>query len=242
MVAALATIASHLATRIFAPVYIPAANGDIRDLLLRYGYVDSEREAVCRALLLSAYTEEEQRQAAEAVAQEVARTVSETLDRLIGPRMLDAFRADLFGLFRDAMTLWRRTQYSKIKFDATLEDSEDSEWGILGDLYGDESAAESQAQLPPPQSFVTLVLFPRILIVRGVVEEDDEEGDDNEVVFGGIAFWNWQAATAAQELREDMEARRLKRGGSRKERKMAINGSGSVPTSPTKSKGRHFLP
>lgn len=77
-----------------------------------------------------------------------------------------------------------------------------------------------------------LALFPRIMIVR---EEVDE------VVFGGIALWNWQAAAAAQELREDVEARRPKRGASRKKKKMTINGSGSAPTSPTKLKGTPFL-
>jgi hypothetical protein len=77
-----------------------------------------------------------------------------------------------------------------------------------------------------------LMLFPRIMIVG---EEVDE------VVFGGIALWNWQAAVAAQELREDIEARRPKRGVSRKERKMTVNGSGSAPTSSTKLKGAPFL-
>jgi hypothetical protein len=77
-----------------------------------------------------------------------------------------------------------------------------------------------------------LVLFPRILIIR--------EDDDQESVFGETAFRNRKAATAAQELREDKDARRPKRGTSRKERKMTITGSGSTPASPTKVKGAHF--
>lgn len=77
-----------------------------------------------------------------------------------------------------------------------------------------------------------LVLFPRILIIR--------EDDDQESVFGETAFRNRKAATAAQELREDMDSRRPKRGTSRKERKMTITGSGSTPASPTKLKGAHF--
>jgi hypothetical protein len=47
------------------------------------------------------------------------------------------------------------------------------------------------------------VLFPRIIVVQ---EERDE------VVFPGIALRDWQAAASAQQLREDIDARRIARG------------------------------
>jgi hypothetical protein len=65
MAAALAVIASHLSTRIFTPVYMPAANEGIRELLRACAEVDCKREAMCRALMLSAYEDDEQSQAAD---------------------------------------------------------------------------------------------------------------------------------------------------------------------------------
>jgi hypothetical protein len=76
--------------------------------------------------LLSAYTGDEQRQTAETPVREVTRSVSEILGPLVDPSILDAFRAELDTLFQDAMMLWRGAQYSTVKFDATIEDSEES--------------------------------------------------------------------------------------------------------------------
>ena len=191
---------------------------------------------MCRALLLSAYTADEQRQAATAVVRDVARTVTDILGPLINLSILDTFRTELLELFHDAMMIWWRAQYSMIQIYATIEDTEDERWGRLSD-DGDESAAESQAQLPPPRAFIMLVLFPRILIVRK--EDGDDDDDDDDVAFGGIGFWNSQAATAAEELREDTAARRPKRVTSRRDRRMT-NGKSSIPTSPIKLKGPSF--
>jgi hypothetical protein len=226
MAASLATIASQLATRIFTPFYKPAASDDIIELLLRHAEADCQKEAICRALLLSEWTRKEQHEAVEALLQEVTDTVTKRLSYLIDSNILDAFRGELRDLFEYAMRFWRDAQYSTSKFDATVDDIEESGWRILSDLNNGGPAPESQTK------FVILALFPRIFIVR---EEDDE------VLFGGIGFWNWQTAAAAQKLRDDMEVRPLKRGVSRKERKMSNNGSGSAPTSPTKLKGAPFL-
>ena len=76
-----------------------------------------------------------------------------------------------------------------------------------------------------------LALFPRIIVVQ---EERDE------VVFPGIALRDWQAAEAAQQLREDIDTRRVARGNPR-ERKGTMSGLGSAPSSPTKAKRPPFL-
>lgn len=70
------------------------------------------------------------------------------------------------------------------------------------------------------------MLFPRIIVVQ---EERDE------VVFPGIALRDWQAAASAQQLREDIDARRIARGNLKRERKATMNGIGSAHTSPAKA-------
>lgn len=79
MAAALATIASHLVARVFTPVYLPTPNDGVRDLLLRYADADCQKEVTCRALLLSAYTADEQRKTVEIIVREVTGAVSEIL-------------------------------------------------------------------------------------------------------------------------------------------------------------------
>src|ERR1700712_2409941 len=63
--AALATIASLLATRIFAPFYFytPTTGDYFKELLVRLAEEDCQQELMCRALLLSKWTEEERRDA-----------------------------------------------------------------------------------------------------------------------------------------------------------------------------------
>ena len=205
MAAALAVIASHLSTRIFTPVYMPAANEGIRELLRACAEVDCKREAMCRALMLSAYEDDEQSQAADSTIRDVYSTVSEILEPLIDCTKLDVFRTELRDLFGGAVALWRHAQYSTIKFDATVDGSyaEDSDWNtFLDDSNSEEESAatQSQATLPPARTFVMLALFPRIIVVQ---EERDE------VVFPGIALRDWQAAEAAQQLREDIDTRRV---------------------------------
>jgi hypothetical protein len=122
---------------------------------------------------------------------------------------------------RSSSTLLSRSSRTQIGLHSAIHNDGD-----------DDSAAESHTHLLSPQNFLMLVLFPRILIIR--------EYDDEELVFGKTAFRNSKAATAAQELREDIDARRPKRGTSRKERKIMITGCGSTPASPTKLKTAHF--
>jgi hypothetical protein len=109
MAAALAVIASHLSTRIFTPVYMPAANEGIRELLRAYAEVDCKRETMCRALMLSAYEDDEQSQAADSTIRDVYSAVSEILEPLIDCTKLDVFRTELRDLFRGAVALWRQT-------------------------------------------------------------------------------------------------------------------------------------
>jgi hypothetical protein len=102
---------------------------------------------------------------------------------------------------RSSSMLLSRPSRTRIELHSAIHDDGDD----------DESAAESHTHLLPPQNFLMLVLFPRILIIR--------EDDDEELVFGETAFRNRKAATAAQELREDLDARRPKRDTSRREKK-----------------------
>jgi hypothetical protein len=221
--AALAIIASQLATRIFTPFYKPAASDDIRELLLGLAEEDCQKELMCRALLLSQWTEEGQREAEEGLRKEVIDTVTKGLGPWIDDNKMDAFRQELRDLLKGAMRLWRGAQNSTSKFDATVDDIRDPGWGILSDLNNGEPPADSHAKS------AILALFPRILIIRE---------DEDEVLFAGIGLWDWQTAAAEQELREDMEARQPKR---RKERKMSNNESSGAPTSPTKLKSTAFL-
>jgi hypothetical protein len=220
MAAALAIIASQLTTRIFTPFYKPTASDDIKELLLALAEEDCQKELMCRSLLLSQWTEEEQSEAEEGLRKEVINTVTKELGFWINDNKMHTFRQELQDLLTDAMRLWRGAQKSTTKFDATVDDIGEPGWGILNDLNNGE---------PPPDSDVKspiLALFPRILIVR-------EVGDD--VLFDGIGLRDWQITAAEQELREDMEARQPKR---RKERKMSNN---DAPTSPIKLKSPAFL-
>jgi hypothetical protein len=104
MAAAFAVIASHFFIRIFTPVYMPAANEGIRELFRACAEMDCKRETMCRALMLSAYEDDEQSRAADLTIRDVYSTVSEILESLIDCTKLDVFRTS-YGICLEE--LWR---------------------------------------------------------------------------------------------------------------------------------------
>ncbi|OQV09599.1 hypothetical protein CLAIMM_13706 [Cladophialophora immunda] len=222
--AALATIASMLSTRIFTPFYFyrPTASDDFKELLIRLAEEDSRKELMCRALLLSPWTKKEQRDAEECLVKEATGAVAKSLGFWINDNTLDAFRRELLGLFKEAVELWRQTQNSSVKFEATVDDIDEPGWEVLSALSNGEPPEDSQAKP------ATVALFPRVLVI----------GKDEDVtLFDGIGLWDWQTAAAEQELKEDMEAKGRPRRGRRK----MSNATNGALMSPIKLKGASFL-
>src|SRR5258708_6819401 len=113
--------------------------------------------------------------------------------------------------------------------------AEDSDWNtFLNNSNSEEESAatQSQAILSLARTFVILALFSRIIVVQ---EERDE------VVFPEIAFRDWQAAEAAQQLKEDIDIRRIARGNLRREKKSTISGFNNALSNLTKMKRPSFL-
>jgi hypothetical protein len=59
MAAALTVIASHFSTYIFTPVYMPTVNEGIKELFRACAEMDYKHEAMCRALMLLTYEDDE---------------------------------------------------------------------------------------------------------------------------------------------------------------------------------------
>lgn len=134
MAAALAILADRIAAYIFMPIYIPAANEDIEQMLMLHADEDSRTKAVCRALLLAANTEEDNREVAEKLVLDVKTDTSKILSPLLDPSMIERFGAELHRLVHDAMTLWWHAQRSIIKIEASIEDAEGWKWDDLSNI------------------------------------------------------------------------------------------------------------
>lgn len=204
---------------------------------------DSRKEAVCRALLLSASTEDENRQAAEKLVLDVANDVNRILSPLLNPSVIEPFSAELYRLVHDAMILWWRAQRSSMKIEASIEDVEGWKWDELSIFRntGENTAFDSLASATTIRNSRMIPLFPRIVVVHE---------DEFRLVFPGVAVWDWQTLAAEQELREYIATRRSRAlrgsgsngGGLRRDRRMSIaDGYGSAVRSPTNSTIPSFL-
>lgn len=162
---------------------------------------DSRKEAVCRALLLSASTEDENRQAAEKLVLDVANDVNRILSPLLNPSVIEPFSAELYRLVHDAMILWWRAQRSSMKIEASIEDVEGWKWDELSIFRntGENTAFDSLASATTIRNSRMIPLFPRIVVVHE---------DEFRLVFPGVAVWDWQTLAAEQELREYIATRR----------------------------------
>jgi hypothetical protein len=232
MAAALALIADRIDYHIFAPIYTSGENEGIRELLFQHAEVDIKREAACRALVLSGYTEDDQRRAAEGLVRDVTNQVSSLLRCLLGPSLIDGFTTELEKLIHDSMTLWWPAQRSSLKIDTSVEDMDGEGWN---DLNIFDSAVES-----PTSDRFQIALFPRVVIAQ--------EGG-LRLVFPGAALWESQTAAAEEEWKEHKEAIKAARrpttlrgqgsngGDLRRERRLSLvdgyRGALRSPTSPT---------
>jgi hypothetical protein len=222
MAAALAIVADRIGYRIFAPIYTGVRDDGIRELLLQHAETDFNREAACRALVLSGYEEDHQKRAAEEVVLEVTKKVSSLLGCFLSPGVTDSFRAELKTLIHDAMTLWWFAQRSQHKIETSVEDEEGWEWNSL-------NVFDSTVSRPESDQF-QIALFPRVIIAR-----DDEWG----LVFPGAALWESQTAAADREWQKHKAAVKVVkrstsfRGPGLSGRRMSRVDAPGSPTSPT---------
>jgi hypothetical protein len=231
MAAALAILADRIDYLIFAPLYTGARDDGIRELLLQHAETDINREAACRALVLSGYTEDHQTQAAETLVLDVANKVSNLLSCFLSPSVIDNFRSELKTLIHDAVTLWWLAQRSLQKIETSVEEEEGWEWNNL-------NIFDSAIERPASDQFL-IALFPRVIIARA---------DGWGLVFPGAALWEWQTAAAEREWQEHKAAikaaRRptsLRGPGSSGRRMSRVDGYGNASGSPTSPTDASFL-
>ncbi|KAI9771732.1 MAG: hypothetical protein M1839_002742 [Geoglossum umbratile] len=197
--AALHIISAHITTKIFKPCYLhetPGADEAIKEVL-RQQSLDETKLRITRAFLLM--------YPAEIVNKAILRTINTTVSdvvKILSPILgdqTDEFRADLNELLREAVSLWRKAQYSREMVEARTEKEDYRDWKWL------RRFGEFDDTPKPPTNFGRLNLFPYVYF----------RGKSHDIpIYEGIVLWSDQKAVteSEEECRKSMLAESQGRG------------------------------
>lgn len=233
MAIAIATFGFLLTTHIFAPTYIRTANDELHNILLEQAELDSTKESLCRALLLSMFDDADRESAVAGARSTVAKEADDLLGPLLASEARGAFRSEFDVLTHEAAGLWYRAQHSTVRVEASLKDTDIGDWRDL-DLplpssehsspVASAAAATDLSQDEPIQA-----VFPSIFTVRGA---------DWEAIFPGILLRNAQIAAAEREWKHDISqpgrGQSARSGQSKRNRRASgVSGYPGIVRSPT---------
>ncbi|TVY40184.1 hypothetical protein LOCC1_G005539 [Lachnellula occidentalis] len=181
--ALLAILARSISQHIFQPTYLlenDDERDEMRELLVLQAVADSKKESFCRALLLSIFPMDQEKNGMKAM-ERVVREVSWCVRNLISDAKYDGFQSKMENIACKAWEAWRIIQSTREKFEPLFE---------LDHVAGLEWRA-----LPFDERRVSVS---QDSIAR--VEADEAFGQPPDPVTPGVVLMKSQSTLAAKEL------------------------------------------
>jgi hypothetical protein len=196
MVVALAVLSSLISEHVLLATYIPGG-ADLHDLLLEKAEENDEAESLCRALLLSLQSTEEQDEMGESARKRVVNQFITFSAQLLEPEQYQDSLTHLEGLSRKAASLWQVAQRSNFKIDAGKMISSSERWkkfNIPISNLEQQTGEDTTLRSDDSASKVVLVVFP------GFVKTHTDRTD---VIFPRIVVTGSQIARSDYEYRQE---------------------------------------
>lgn len=205
--ALLAILTRCIDQHIFQPTYILEEDDEIRQLLVNLATTNSQKESICRALLLSIDPEKQAKNALKRRVQ-ATREIAWYIQDVLSPVKYETFMSRLDQVVQEALEIWQIAQCATDKFEPlfVLNDIhyEDFDWQLL--KFGENvvSDGEQSAGVVTGEDEELLVIFPRIYSI-----EDNEPYPINT----GVALMRSQSVAAAEEVELERKKPSSPKGG-----------------------------
>jgi len=174
--ALLAILARAISQHIFQPTYILEKGGEIREILVLQAIANSRKESFCRALLLSIFPADQERNVTKAMDQ-VVRDISLCVRNLVSEAQSESFQSGVQDIVQKARGAWRLVQNSREKFEPyfELDHDADLEWRGLNFVDGHVSVVHDSI-VRAEDDEALLLIFPRIHIIADTIPEPVTQG------------------------------------------------------------------
>ncbi|GAB7356828.1 hypothetical protein MBLNU459_g7704t3 [Dothideomycetes sp. NU459] len=228
MAVAFAVLTKYLMEDIFRPTFI-GRDDAIHESLVEQAEMDSKKESLCRALLLSLSDLDSDR--FDDGEQLFVQHAEQVLRDMVPISRMEAFNSELRALAAKAVALWHEIQHGTTRIEASVNETGYNGWNRLPLTANVQSPVGSSntQQKNDSSDVIAFVLFPMFFEVTG--------SNIFKVFYNGLAVSELQKAAAEQEWRETSRAmnrtvsKRL--GHQRRTRRTSeVNGGGSFLEQP----------
>ncbi|KAF1351339.1 hypothetical protein BDV97DRAFT_413292 [Delphinella strobiligena] len=195
MAVALAVLTSLISNQIFLTTYIKGGAMGLHDLLTDQAWADDKTASLCRALLLSCSSPEDQNKYIEKAVRAVEDDFYTFAVRLLVPDQYGEYTTDLKSLIRQATDLWQGAQRSTVLLDAGLDLARSRLWTAFGSSTpATPLDPEDDQGIELPEEDVVLVVFPGF--IRSSTKSE-------ETVFPSMVLGKSQMVTIEEELKTE---------------------------------------
>lgn len=161
LVIILAVLSREIDKHIFQPNYLDSDDNQLRGIFSQLAKTDGEKEAFCRAMLLS-IAETAQQKSIKSRTSHISRDITHRLFGSLSDEKQNEVRQAISKIVKMAIETWLPFQHSHSKYEPDFEPEhwDDSEWRSFN--FPGEKTANAETGLPA-DSFLTI--FPRISCV-----------------------------------------------------------------------------
>lgn len=227
IVVIMALIASLFTEHIFTPFLVRRDDRDFYKYLQLEAEKNSDKEALCRSLLISSYPEMES-QRKEATADLVSKSILEILYPMLLDEKKNAAVSDIQGIVTTAVDFWAEAQRSRERLEASVEvDPDEVRFFNFSQKMTKENAKESGGAQSETLPDIAYLVFPSVFFIS--------DGRWRSI-YSGHAVDEKAMDPAKQEIVREVQSPALRREESGKSRRTSIasrGNAGEPPVSPS---------